>query len=181
MSSSEPETEKSEAQRADQLRDGDVIGLIRSVQEESLKIKELSEMEKVYTTDTISVLRQFIEPLGKSYHLDPTLLSKVDPNIVDIVLTPQGSICLIYNNGSIVTRSLENLSSESLVRVLTQILPEIRLFLAERRQKLSIRTGVLEKVADEFKRVPSLGSKQSQRMRLEQERESKTSPKFSGV
>jgi hypothetical protein len=150
---------ESEVQTESQLKDPEVIALFKSVRESAVRVRELMDMEKAFTSDVINVLREFIEPLGRSYHLDPSLLSKIDPNVVDIVLTPQGSICLIYGNGSMITRSLENLSSESLMRVLTQILPEVKISLEERRQKLSLRTSFLEQVSGEIKDMPNLSSK----------------------
>lgn len=170
---SRSEGEVREAKQDNQSKDTDVLSLIRDVREESLKIKELSEMEKVHFSETVAVMRQFIEALGKSYHLDTSLLSKVDRNISDVVLTPQALICLVYNDGSIVTRSLENLSAESLVRVLAQILPEIKIFLEDNRHKLSVRAGIIEKVAEEMKGIPSI-SFQKQRPRIEPDSESKT-------
>jgi hypothetical protein len=65
----------------------------------------------------------------------------------------------MYNNGSIITRSLENLSSESLMRVLTQILPEVKISLEEKRQKLSLRTSFLEQVSGEIKEMPNLSAR----------------------
>ncbi len=165
VSTTQSETQvREEQQMESQLKDPEVVTLLKSVRETAVQLKELMDMEKAYTADAIAVLKEFIEPLGKSYHLDPTLLSKVDHNIIDVVLTPQGSICLIYNNGSIVTRSLENLSSESLMRVLTQILPEIKISLEEKRQRLSVRTSFLEKVSEEIKNMPNISPKQRSRI-----------------
>ncbi len=155
LSSTKSEVQVREEQQSTQISEDDLIALIKTVQEEFLKIKELTDLEKTYTSDAISALRQFIGSLGKSYHLDPTLLSKVDRNVADIVLTAQGSICLVYNNGRMVTRSIENLSSESLVRVLVQILPEIKISLVEKRQKLLSRASVLERASAELKKIAS--------------------------
>jgi hypothetical protein len=155
LSSTKSETRVREEVPITQVNEQDLVSLVRTVQDESVRIKELSDLERTYMADTIGVLRQFIASIGKSYHLDPTLLSRVDRNIADIVLTAQGSICLIYNNNRVVTRSLENLSSESLIRVLNQILPEIKISLVEKRQKLLSRAGLLEKVSIELKKIAS--------------------------
>ncbi len=171
-----------ESQPVSQINEEDLVVLVKTVEEESLRIKELSDLERTYKTDAIGILRQFIGSLGKSYHLDPSLLSKVDHNVADIVLTAQGSVCLIYNNDRMVTRSLENLSSESLIRVLAQILPEIKISLVERRQKLLNRATLLEKVSTELKKIANESVRQKTQEEQENlEKSSEQIPVYSSI
>jgi hypothetical protein len=132
-----------------------VLGLIRSLHQDSIDVAELRDSEKLHVADVTQSLRSLIEPLGKSFQLEPSLFPKLNRNVTEVVLSPQGSICLIRADGSIVTRSLENLSSESLLKVLSLVLPEVRRELAEKRSKLAARSELLEKVSSELKRVPS--------------------------
>ena len=141
--------------------------MARELQEESTLIAQLWEMEKMRSAEVFASLRRILEANGKSFHLNPDLLKRVDKNVTDVVLTPQGMICLIFNNGQIVTRPLENLSTESLVRVMGQVLPEMKTILAERRRKLSARAGILERMADELKGISDSAFPKSRSLRSE--------------
>jgi hypothetical protein len=88
--------------------------------------------------------------------LDPSLFPRLGHGVKDVILTPQGVFFLAYNNGLTIARTVDDLSPESLIRVLERILPDVKAFLTDRRQKLSARAQMLEKVAGELKRVPSL-------------------------
>src|SRR5712692_11485599 len=88
-----------------------VLAIARELQEESTLISQLWEMEKAHSAEVFASLRRLLESNGKSFHLNPELLSRVEKNVTDVVLTPQGSICLIYGNGQFVIRPLENLST----------------------------------------------------------------------
>ncbi len=141
-----------------QSEEESVITMIRDLREEAMQIADLREIEHSHAANVVSTLRKLIEPMGKSFHINPISLHRIDKNVTDVVLTPQGSICLVYGNGLIVTRSLENLSSESLVRVLDQVLPEIKVVLSDQRRKISLRTGLLEKVAGELKSLSDISN-----------------------
>ena len=140
-----------------------VINLIKGLRAESLQISDLKELERAHAANVISALRKLIEPLGKSYQIAPTSLKRIDKNASGIVLTPQGTLCLAYGSGLIITKSLDNLSSESLVRVLDQVLPEIQKHLAEQRRMIAMRTVLLQRVADELASVFEDTSEASQK------------------
>lgn len=134
-------------------KESDFAVSIKSLQEESLQISELSETEKAYGLDVISSLKQVIEPLGASYHIKPAAISRADSSLQDVVLTPQGVVCLIHNNGVTNSKTLESLQSETLVKLLTEIIPEVRTLLVDKRQKTTVRVTMLEKVARELRKV----------------------------
>jgi len=113
-------------------------------------------MEKSYAAEVASIMKSFLEQIGRSYVLDPSLFPRLGHGVKDVILTPQGVFFLSYNNGLTIARTVDDLSPESLMRVLERILPDVKGFLTERRQKLSARAQMLEKVAGELKRVPSI-------------------------
>lgn len=123
------------------------------MQEESLQISELTEMEKAYAAETISFVKQLIEPLGTSFHIKPSTILKSDSTLQDVVLTPQGVIFLMFSSGVITSRPLENVQTETLVKILTEILPELNTILGEKRQRIAMRVGILERMAREFRKV----------------------------
>ena len=138
----------------------DVSNSIRSLQEESQQISELIEMERSYATEVASQLKQIIMPLNASYHIRPESISKSDSSISDVVLTPQGLVCVFYNSGNVVSRPLESITSEVLIRILAEVIPDAKSLMNERRQKLSGRVMTLEKLSKEMRKVPTAGGRQ---------------------
>lgn len=147
---------------AGQTKESDVALSIKSLAEESLQISELTEMEKTYATEVIGQLKQLIEPLNNTFHIKPTSLSKSDNSIQDVVLTPQGIICVMHSHGTINSRPLETFSTEILMRILSEVIPEAKKILVERRQKITGRVGSLEKIAREFRKPPNQGPQAKQ-------------------
>lgn len=138
------------------LESSDIISSIQDLQGESESIKDILDMEKAYAQEVATIMKQFLEQIGKSYSLDPSLFPRLGHGVKEVVLTPQGVFFLSYTNGLSVARTVEDLSPESLIRVLEYIIPDVKAFLTERRQKLSARATMLEKVAGELKRIPSI-------------------------
>lgn len=144
------------------IKDGEIGVSVKALQEESLQIMELVEMERAYSVEVVQLLKQLIEPLNTAYHVKPGAISKSDSSIRDVVLTPQGVVCIIHDNGTINSRNLEALPSEIMVRVLSEVVPEVKEVLTEKRQKISGRVGMLEKITREFRKV-AVGSQRPAR------------------
>jgi hypothetical protein len=136
--------------------DLDINMAIKSLQEETQQIFELIEMERTYGAEVSNQLKGIIMPLNLSYHIKPESISKSDSSISDVVLTPQGMVCVFNNAGSMISRPLESFQSDVLIRILLEVIPEIKVMLNEKRQKMSGRVMTLERVAKELRKVPAL-------------------------
>jgi hypothetical protein len=158
----EPISPSKSQNMAGQPKDSEIALSIKSLAEESLQISELSEMEKTYSTEVIGQLKQLIEPLNNTFHIKPTSLSKSDSSIQDVVLTPQGIVCVMHSHGTINSRPLETFSTEILLRILSEVIPEAKRILVEKRQKITGRVGSLEKIAREFRKLPNQGPQAKQ-------------------
>jgi hypothetical protein len=141
------------------LNETEITNSIRSLQEETQQISELVEMERSYAAEVSNQLKQIIMPLNSSYHIKPESISKNDSSISDAVLTPQGVVCVFYTSGNVVSRPLESITSEVLIRILSEVIPEAKILMNERRQKLSGRVMMLEKLSKEMRKVPTSGSR----------------------
>lgn len=137
----------------------EILSAITMLKEESAQIGELSELERQYATETINYIKKLIEPLNTSFHIDPHTVMKGDGSITDIVLTPQGTICLVKKE-NVVSKPLESLQTETLVNIIQQVLPEIKDHVASKREKMTSRVNMLERVAKELKKVGPVGPKQ---------------------
>lgn len=141
------------------MNETEITASIKSLQEETQQISELVEMERSYSAEVSNQLKQIILPLNSSYHIKPESISKNDSSISDAVLTPQGVVCVFYTSGNVVSRPLESIASEVLIRILSEVIPETKILMNERRQKLSGRVMMLEKLSKEMRKVPSAGSR----------------------
>jgi hypothetical protein len=151
----EEEISSSKTQReVSQPKDSDIALSIKALAEESLQISELTEMEKTYAAEVISLLKAVIEPLNNTFHIKPTSLSKTDSSIQDVVLTPQSIVVVMHSTGTINSRPLESFSTEILMRIIAEVVPEAKRFLVEKRQKITGRVSSLEKIAREFRKLP---------------------------
>jgi hypothetical protein len=154
----EEEVSSSKTQSAvSQPKDSEVALSIKALAEESFQISELSEMERTYATEVIGLLKQVIEPLNNTFHIKPTSLSKTDSSIQDVVLTPQTMVVVMHSTGTINSRPLETFSTEILMRIIAEVVPEAKRFLVEKRQKITGRVGSLEKIAREFRKLSTQG------------------------
>lgn len=139
------------------LNETEITTSIKSLQEETQQISELVEMERNYSAEVSNQLKQIIMPLNSSYHIKPESISRNDSSISDAVLTPQGVVCVFYSSGNVVSRPLESIASEVLIKILSEVIPEAKVLMNERRQKLSGRVMMLEKLSKEMRKVPSSG------------------------
>ena len=137
-------------------KDQDVSLLAKSLQEETLQISELIEMERNYSSEIALQLKQIIQPLNLSYHIKPDTISKTDASITDAILTPQGIVCVFSNAGTVITKPVESFQSEVIMRILKEVIPEAKALMNEKRQKLSGRVVALEKVSKELRKMPAL-------------------------
>jgi len=144
------------------LNETEVSNSIKSLQEESQQISELAEMERSYSLEVTNQIKQIILPLNASYHIKPQSVSKNDSSISDVVLTPQGVVCVFYSSGTVVSRPLESITSEVIIRILSEVIPDAKALMNERRQKLSGRVMTLEKLSKEMRKVPSAGGRSKQ-------------------
>ncbi len=137
----------------------DILSSIGLLREETAQISELSELERQYAIETIGYLKRLIEPLNTSFHVDPRGVMKGDGTVTDIVLTPQGTVCLVRKE-NVVSKPLESLQTETLVNIIQQVIPEVKDHVAAKRQKMTNRINMLEKVTKELRKVGPISPKQ---------------------
>ena len=131
----------------------DIALLIKSLQEDSLQISELTEMEQSYTLEVATHFKQLIEQLNRSFHLKPATISKSDNSIEDVIITPQGLVCVTLVGGKISSKPLESLPGEMMLKILAEVVPSITQTLTEKRQKLTTRVEMLEVIAREIRKT----------------------------
>ena len=158
----ETDRQDSKASMQGGLSETEITNSIKSLQEESQQISELVEMERSYSAEVTIQLKQIIMPLNASYHIKPDSVSRSDSSISDVILTPQGVVCVFYSSGNVVSRPLESITSEVLIKILSEVIPEAKRLTNERRQKLSGRVMTLEKLSKEMRKIPNANARSRQ-------------------
>ena len=136
----------------------DIVSSIGLLKEEAAQISEISELERQYATETISYLKRLIEPLNTSFHIDPRGVMKGDGSVTDIVLTPQGTVCLVRKE-NVVSKPIESLQTETLVNIIQQVIPQVKNHVSVKREKMTARVNMLERVTKELRKVGPVASK----------------------
>src|SRR5579872_2151253 len=125
--------EKAQKKVALEVEELDIDSSIKTLQEESHQMVELVEIEKTYSAETVSQFKRIIEALGISYNVKDAWNTRSD-SIERAVLTPQGVVCVIFANGTVQSKPLETIKSETLLKILSIAIPEAKKSLVERRQ-----------------------------------------------
>ena len=92
----------------------EIIGQIQDLQGESESIKDILDMEKSYAAEVATIMKQFLDQIGRSYVLDPSLFPRLGHGVKEVILTPQGVFFLQYNNGLNIARTVDDLSPDRL-------------------------------------------------------------------
>ncbi len=135
-----------------------IVSSISLLKEEAAQIGELSELERQYATETISYLKRMIEPLNTSFHISPRGIMKDDGSVTDIVLTPQGTICLVKKE-NVVSKPIDSIPTETLVNIIQQVIPQVKDHVSLKREKMTSRVNMLERVTRELRKVGPVTTK----------------------
>lgn len=135
-----------------------ILDSIKSLQEASEQISELTEREKNYSAEMTQKLEEMIASFNATYHLDPAAVLKDGSLVSDVIVTPKGEVCLTYNSGRVTSRPLESLTSDVLISILSEVIPDLKVQMNERKEKLqkSGRVVMLEKISEEIKKVGTI-------------------------
>jgi len=94
-----------------------------------------------------------LEAAAKSFKIDPTVFPRLSKGVESMALMPDGVIIVSYKGGFALARPLDELSGESLISIMEQILPKARTYYIERRKNESDKAAELEHVATELKKI----------------------------
>jgi len=127
-------------------KESEIPAAIKSLEGDELQISELSEIERNQQVEVSTHLRKVIGYLDTPMHIDPSAFS-------DVVLTPDGKINLVNNGALVGSIPVEKLPGSVLLRVLAEIIPEIKRLLGERKEQIAGRTDIYDKSIKEFRKV----------------------------
>jgi hypothetical protein len=136
-----------------EIEQADIDSAIKTLQEESHQMVELMEIEKTYAAESVLQFKRIIEPLMVSYDVKDAWNTARGENIQAATLTAEGIVCVTFMNGVVQAKPLESVRCETLLKILSIAIPEVKQILVERREITSLRAGVLEKIAKELSKV----------------------------
>lgn len=117
----------------DALTDEDV-NAIRALLERSREVMNLVELDRRYSAELIGKFKKIAGRLKESYHIRPQSIFDGSTPISDIVLTPDAILSFYRDSESFVSKPLESMTSEVLIKVLTDIIPTIESIAGEKIQ-----------------------------------------------
>lgn len=135
----------------DALTDEDVDS-IRALFERSQEVMNHVNMDKMYSAELISKFKKIAPSLGRSYHITPRSIFEDGSQISDIVLTPDAILSFYCNTELVVSKPLESMTSEVLIRMLNEILPTIQSLAIENIQNRPKQTR-FQRLASDIKNV----------------------------
>jgi hypothetical protein len=66
---------------------------------------------------------------------------------------------VFYSSGNVVSRPLESMTSEVLIRILLEVIPDAKVLMNEKRQRLTGIVMMLEKVSKEMRKIPTVSAR----------------------
>ena len=123
------------------------------LEQELSEVRELARIEKTLTQEVIGALKPLLRQLSTGFEIRASLFPKLEPVVSRMVLMPDGVIILEVAEGKVRTRPLEDLSAESLVKILGEILPSMLKIVSEERSEAFERKDALEVVVSRLRRV----------------------------
>jgi hypothetical protein len=136
---------------------------LKLIQEESLQISELATIERNYTQELCSMVRNVLEPLHKSIQISPDLLStEKGVKVNAAVLTAESLVVVTQADGMVSSKPLESYPTDVVIQVVTEAIPRLGDAMQIHRQRLSGRVSLLERLTREFRKLSSAFTQASQ-------------------
>lgn len=152
----EDETPEQQLDPIHSEKESEAIGLVaslRELREEFRQVKIALDTEKTIAKDISAFMKEILPQVGKSYELDPALFPRLGQGVKQMTLTPQGIFFLTYQDGLKAARTMDNVSPESLMKVLEEILPTMMAHFKEKREVIAVRSIGLYRIAAEIKEM----------------------------
>lgn len=127
---------------------------ISSIAEEGQETKDLMEMERNYSTEVITQLKEIIKPLNATFQITLGSVSKNYPSVSTGVLTSEGLVCLLDAKGAVLARRpLEEFPIETILYIVSDILPDVNNHVAHFQERPTERLSAIERITKELKKI----------------------------
>ena len=143
-----------------------LVSSLREINEEFAQIKEALEKETTISREVAAFLKELLPQVGMSYKLDPSLFPGLGNEVKLVMLTPQCIFFLTFQDGSTVARTFDNITPESMMKILEEILPSIMDNLKEKREKIAMRSIGMYRVAAQIRDMSSSSKAATERARV---------------
>lgn len=144
---SEKEIEKTRAEIKGKLQD-----LLKVINEETLQLIEFLKEEKNLTHELCTMLRQILKHLNLSFNIPRTAIP-LPEKTKQVVLNEESHLIIVYENGQVDSKFLEEYPPKIIMAVLWEILPELGKSIELYRRKISARVSFFEKIKRELKKI----------------------------
>ena len=145
--------EEEEEDFYDSLVDGEKIrGVLKSIEDESVQLNEYLSKEKALTREICDLLRKIIRYLGVSIEVSSSHFSSED-RLDRVFLNKEGNLSLVYGEGRVVSKTLEECNPSLVVLIIYEVLPKLQNVILRQEHKVQKRISIFEKVKSELKSI----------------------------
>lgn len=127
------------------------IGQLRG---DVIQLSELTELERSYIQRLVDALKQLHGYVGSLVEVKQNGFGMLQNQPKKVYLAPGAEVVFEYTDGKMESRPLMDFPAESIVSVINDAAPEFKRLLSEKRKSVSARINLLEKVLNEFDKMP---------------------------
>jgi hypothetical protein len=114
-----------------------------------------AQFERNSAGELIDTLKKILEIGGSSVQLNPGAFPTMSRGVKKMLLTPDGMIMVSYGDEYVEPRALEELSEESLISIIDQIIHKAKGNFAERRKLEADRVFAFGEIAEGLRKIPN--------------------------
>lgn len=126
--------------------------VLKMIEEETMQLSEFIMEEKNLTNESCSLLRSVLKKLKISFKLPPKIV-RLPKKPKEVILNDEGHLILVFENGEVMSKLLEEYPPETVMSVIWEVLPGLAKSIKIYREKISGRVSFFEKVKRELKNL----------------------------
>lgn len=130
----------------------EIIRLLEDIHEENERISELYAQEKECIKALSQLLKDLMKTLNTTLVLSREALERQGLDASQIYIGADSEVNIVLRNGQVKTMKLEEMSSASVLSILTALMPSLRKAIATYRSDISDRVNIFEKIISELRR-----------------------------
>jgi len=133
-----------------------IVNHLKDLHAEFAQLSELQEMERTHLENLLDVLKFLFSKVGATVPVSVEALGNSFADVKKAYLASEAIILVVDSNGNITSQQLIQLPPKNILDVIADCSPKLKEMIAERRDMVSERVGLLEKVMKELKKAKAV-------------------------
>jgi hypothetical protein len=131
------------------------LSSLKTLSKDVSEVLIAAKVERNSAEELVDALKKILEIGGSSFQLNPEAFPTMSRGVKKMLLSPDGVIMVSYGDEYVEPRPLEELSGESLISIIDQIIHKAKRNFAERRKSEGERVSAFGEVAEGLKKIPN--------------------------